>query len=382
MRTGIIYKITNLVNSKIYIGQTINSIQHRFNQHINSAMHQKGSPYLGKAIRKYGADNFTIECIEEGIPHNLLNDKEIYWIEYYHANDSNFGYNLTRGGNLSCISIPVEDELIINQLWDSGKTIGDIKEKTGHSTNTINRVLKNNTSYSISESKKRGSIKATPVCQYDLQGNFIAQYSTLFDAANAINGSYQSIGQACINKNLAYGYQWTYADDDSPGKYNLDGKKHIQKPILQIDLDGETVYQRFENASDAARYCGKKDCGSILDCCKGKRKSAYGFKWRFCDIDYYVDKKDDIPDMKLLKQKRKVICVNNGKIFNTLKEAQEYAGLASSGYIIESCKHNKATQKFDKYAGKDPITKKRLTWMYYEDYTLLDPNQISVVIKK
>lgn len=86
--------------------------------------------------------------------------------------------------------------------------------------------------------------------------------------------------------------------------------------------------------------------------------------------------------MKLLKQKRKVICVNNEKIFNTLKEAQEYAGLASSGYIIESCKHNKATQKFDKYAGKDPITKERLTWMYYEDYIILDSNQISVVTKK
>lgn len=378
MRTGIIYKITNLVNNKIYIGQTINTIQHRFNQHINSAIHQKGCPYLGNAIQKYGIDNFIIESIEENIPFDLLNDKEVYWISYYHANNPDYGYNLTRGGNYSCVSISVEDELIINKLWDSGESIGNIEEKTGHSTNTIDRVLQNNTSYSISESKKRGSIKATPVCQYDLLGNFIAQHSTLYDAANSVNGSYQNIGQACINKTLAYGYQWRHSDDNTPGKYNFDNKSHIQKPIIQMDLDGITVYQRFENASDAARYCGKNDCGSILDCCKGKRKSAYGFKWQFCDINYYVEKKDYIPDAKLLKQKRKVICINNNKIFNTLKDAQEYAGLASSGQIIESCKRNKVTQKFIKHAGKDPNTKERLTWMYYEDYLNLNLDEMII----
>ena len=382
MQTGTIYKITNLINNKKYIGQTINTISHRFNQHINDAMRKKGCPYLGKAIRKYGIDNFIVEAVEENIPYDLLNNREIYWIAYYHTNDSNYGYNLTRGGNLTCVSISVEDENYINELWDIGKSIGFISEITNHSVNTIDRVLQNNLSYSEFEARKRGSTKATPVCQYDLLGKFITQYNTLFDAANAVQGNYQCIGQACINKTVAYGYQWRHANDAPPGKININDKKHIQKPILQIDLDGNTIYQRFNNASEAARYCGKTDCGSILDCCKGKRKTAYGFKWQFCDIDYYVDKKDNIPTAKLQKQKRKVICLNNKKIFNSLKDAQEYCGLASSGQIIESCKYNKITQKFDKYAGKDPITKERLTWMYYEDYIILDPNQISVVIKK
>lgn len=364
---GTIYKITNLVNNKIYIGQTVNSINHRFNQHINSAIHFKGCPYLGKAIRKYGSENFKIDVIEDNISTNALNDREKYWIKYYKSNNTDFGYNLTRGGNLTCVAMSEEDENLINQLWDSGKTVGYIAEITLHSVNAIDRVLSKNSNYSISESLKRGSAKAISVCQYDLLGTFIKKYNTLTEAAIAVNGCYQGIGQACINKKTAYGYWWRYENELPPNKADYLNCKHVQKPIIQVDLNEEIIYQRFENATDAAKYCGKKDCSSILSCCKGKRKSAYGFRWKFCDIDFHVQKRDDIPDAKLQKQPRKVICLNNKKVFNTLKEAQEYCGLSSCGQIIYSCNNNKSMQKY-KHAGKNPVTNERLAWMYYEDY--------------
>ena len=59
MKLGKIYKITNLVNSKIYIGQTIRSLKERFRQHI----YKQGCTYLHNAILKYGKENFKIELM-------------------------------------------------------------------------------------------------------------------------------------------------------------------------------------------------------------------------------------------------------------------------------------------------------------------------------
>ena len=372
---GIIYKITNMVNNKIYIGQTTYSASHRLKQHINSAMHNSGCPYLGKAIRKYKPENFVIDTIEENIPYELLNDREIYWIEYYNSNDSNIGYNLTRGGNLNSFSISLEDEKIINDLWNSGKTIGQIYDITQHAIKTIDRVLLTNNTYSVSEAMKRSSSKAKSVCQYSLCGELLNRFDSLSDAANVVNGNYQSIGQACINKITAYGYQWRYECDDPPEKINYDNYSHIQRPVIQMSKDEKIIYQRFESANDAAKYLGKKYSGDILECCKGKRKSVYGFKWKFCDVDFQVQKIHNIPTPKLQKQPRKVICINNLIIFNTLKEAQNYCNLSSSGQITKVCEYNKSTLKFDRYAGKDSKTNERLTWMYYKDYIQLVQNE-------
>lgn len=94
-----IYKITNKVNNKIYIGQVYNkTIQDRFNRHIKeSSEHSKS--YLGRAINKYGANNFICELIDTATSLQELNQKEIYWIKYYNFTDHNIGYNLTPGGD-------------------------------------------------------------------------------------------------------------------------------------------------------------------------------------------------------------------------------------------------------------------------------------------
>lgn len=89
MITGI-YKITNNINGKIYIGQSID-IEHRWNEHQKA----KTNFYLHNAIRKYGIENFDFEIIEECEEH-LLNSREIFWIDYYDS--YNNGYNLTTGG--------------------------------------------------------------------------------------------------------------------------------------------------------------------------------------------------------------------------------------------------------------------------------------------
>ena len=85
----IIYKITNKVNGKFYIGKTTKTIEQRFQRHYHN--HKTGSTYLYKSMRKYGFKNFIIEAIEETVE---LNEREIFWISELSPH-----YNMTKGGD-------------------------------------------------------------------------------------------------------------------------------------------------------------------------------------------------------------------------------------------------------------------------------------------
>lgn len=94
----VIYKVTNLVNGKIYIGQTIdrNPIR-RWWKHCNDY-----KTLFDKVIKKYGKDNFKFEVIDSAENQDELNDKERYWISFYDCIAPN-GYNLTSGGKSYCV---------------------------------------------------------------------------------------------------------------------------------------------------------------------------------------------------------------------------------------------------------------------------------------
>lgn len=95
-----IYKITNLVNNKLYIGKAVN-VQERFNRHIKEALSSKGQDcyILHKAIYKYGADQFTVEIIDSAESLKEINEKERYWIKFYNTLDKDKGYNRALGGD-------------------------------------------------------------------------------------------------------------------------------------------------------------------------------------------------------------------------------------------------------------------------------------------
>lgn len=92
-----IYKITNKINNKIYIGKTVNNIKDRFSRHLNDAFSERLDTHLARAMRKYGSDNFIIEEIDSTDNEEELSEKEIYWIKYYDS--YNTGYNMTTGGD-------------------------------------------------------------------------------------------------------------------------------------------------------------------------------------------------------------------------------------------------------------------------------------------
>ena len=93
---GTIYRATNTVNGKMYIGQTKRKLSYRIREHINLAGKEQPRLLVHRAIQKYGSDNFIWVVLEE-CDESVLDDREIFYIEY-HNTLAPFGYNLASGG--------------------------------------------------------------------------------------------------------------------------------------------------------------------------------------------------------------------------------------------------------------------------------------------
>ena len=93
---GYIYKIENLINGKVYIGQTSRTFKERYGFNWVKNTH---NIHLKNAINKYGENNFIVnEEFDVGFSKDELDQKEIFWIDFYNATDSKYGYNVVIGG--------------------------------------------------------------------------------------------------------------------------------------------------------------------------------------------------------------------------------------------------------------------------------------------
>ena len=88
-----IYKITNDINNKVYIGQTSRDVKKRFQRHIQDAVSNRLDTYSARAIRKYGKEHFSYETIDTANSQIELNQKKHDWINYFDS--VNNGYNET-----------------------------------------------------------------------------------------------------------------------------------------------------------------------------------------------------------------------------------------------------------------------------------------------
>lgn len=132
---GSIYKITNDINDKVYIGKTLHTIEKRFREHIKDAeRREKEKRPLYSAIRKYGAEHFSVELIEKADIAELSN-REIYWISFYDAYRN--GYNATLGGEGK--TFYDYDQLVEDYL--SGSLVREVAEHFGCDTDAVKRAL-------------------------------------------------------------------------------------------------------------------------------------------------------------------------------------------------------------------------------------------------
>lgn len=136
MTTGI-YKITNQINGKMYIGQSVH-IERRWQEHCRPST----ASVISKAIKKYGVQNFTFDIIEE-CEEKDLNKRESYWINEYQSLIPN-GYNIsdvTESNHSSYVYFSKQDLYkIIDDLKNTELSLVDIANKYSVNVSTISRI--------------------------------------------------------------------------------------------------------------------------------------------------------------------------------------------------------------------------------------------------
>lgn len=204
-----IYKINNVLNDKVYIGKTLlEKPEDRWKIHCKDYKKEKNENRpLYLAMNKYGIEKFSFEVIEE-VSLDIVNDKEIYWIEYYRSFKN--GYNATIGGDGTHY---IDYDVVI----ETYKQLGQIKKVSEHMNidpGTIRRIL--NTSNIKIKSSQEIALETTGkiINMYDLQGNYIQTFKSLKEAGRFLGdiNKYAHIGDVCKGKRkTAYGYIWKFA---------------------------------------------------------------------------------------------------------------------------------------------------------------------------
>lgn len=207
---GYIYKITNDINNKKYIGLTnLNNPIDRWTKHLrdahNATLYSKRPLY--EAMHKYGVEHFHFEIIEEC---ENTAEREQYWIKklrtYIGFKDCQ-GYNATLGGDGVFKNVFEKDEEEkICQMYEQGMSCTQIANKTNHAIDTISDLLRKN-NYVIK------NFFGKTVAQYDLENNFIQTFESANAAAAFLNkkGRGSHITEVCNGKRkIAYGYKWKY----------------------------------------------------------------------------------------------------------------------------------------------------------------------------
>lgn len=131
MKLGLIYKATNLINGKIYIGKTINSLRKRMSEHKSKSFTKNDNFHFHNALRKYDLKNFKWEVLYDNIPENKIDLAEICAV---YVNDSYYeGYNSTLGGEtVSMLGHPVSEETKRKiSISNIGKNKGKLPWNTG-----------------------------------------------------------------------------------------------------------------------------------------------------------------------------------------------------------------------------------------------------------
>lgn len=293
-----IYKIENLINGKVYIGQSQN-IKRRWFMHktiintTSASLQKLWKNPLYKAFHKYGLKNFSFSVIEE-CSKEELNEKEIFYIKQYHSYIQDplcNGYNATPGGD-GGISLSIEEIELILKLWNENKSIADIRKITSFGKNTIKYYLQQYSLYDEKESclrgyKSRSDTRKISIAQYEVDGTLVNIFSSMEEIYEKLGYYQEYIHNNLINKSAtAYGYYWIYNNKNHQEQL-IEKRKIISKymPVVQFSLQGNYI-ATYATAKQAAEKLNLNN-DAICKNCNGKAKSSGGFQWKYIkDVPY------------------------------------------------------------------------------------------------
>jgi group I intron endonuclease len=226
-----IYKITNEINRKIYIGQSVDyekrKVSHKtkFLQYCKSPEnHKSGCIFLYNSFKKYGFENFTFELIEECLI-DELNNREQYWMNFYSSYEREYGYNLCKIAGSSKGTIRNESTRLKNSE-SAKKRIGDKnpfygKTHSDYSKNEMSKKRSGKKRKNISTEKwvehKIWEMSYIKILQYDIWGNFIKEWNSLSEASNVTKIKKGRISESLTeHQPTAGGFIWKYFKEEYP----------------------------------------------------------------------------------------------------------------------------------------------------------------------
>lgn len=257
---GVIYKITNKENGKVYIGQTTQGLMKRIRQHRSEAkrydeLQARGCRCLYRAMNKYGCDTFSVEIVYEAHDANDLDEAESFFIKEYGSLAPN-GYNIESGGNAGKTLSEETRKMIsdkVSILWSDPayrEHMSDIHKGIVWDEDVVRRRA---------ESTRRAFKGKTPE-----ERRAIAMRKR----AGVMAGRHYDCGKFKGS--------------------GVDGRTTEEHKILMSEKNGKRVIcletgDVYRSARHAAESIGKnKTCGTnIAGCCNGRYKSMYGYTWRW-----------------------------------------------------------------------------------------------------
>ena len=236
----LIYKVTNIINLKIYIGMTKKTLEERIKSHLDSI---NDGTYFQRALLKYGEQSFIWDVIDStATTINELKNLEKYYISMFKSHSTENGYNMTIGGDTS---------------WELGR------EK---------------------------SIKT--VSLFDINGNYIKTYQSLTEGAADKNIPLGRVSYSATRGHPTYNTRWQFGSS-SIYSHSLRPRGRI---IYQFDSSG--VYIReYENSKVAMEETGI--CATVIrSCANGLVTSSGGYFWSYDKDQCLKNKKIRTPKDK------------------------------------------------------------------------------------
>lgn len=292
MYEGYIYKVTNILNGRMYIGQTMRTIESRWQGHIKDAKNKIDDYYFHRAIRKYKEENFILEeviCISSETLSKLklkLNKLERYYINVFNTYNP-AGYNGAKGGEGASVR-PIDYYSLDKELIAEFDSMTTASEYTGLSMTSIQENCIGSSSgtrcgffrYHGDPLNKYETLYrfngAIQINKFDIDGNFIKSYKSCSEISKEYGVS-QRVSLRWKNNHVLVDDIYVFFLDTEEFDYNKITLPYISK-IDVFDSNGNFV-KTFKSQSEAGRELNI-DPSAISKCCLGKIKQVCGFTFK------------------------------------------------------------------------------------------------------
>lgn len=378
-----VYEITNLINGKKYIGKRSCDCSVEEDRYMGSGK------YIKRALKKYGKENFTKTILEVCESEEEAFLKEMHYIKLVEAWKNPMYYNISSGGDggFGNFAGKSDEELL---MWR--KKMSESRKGRTITKEWMEKVIKtrkekgigcgkNNPMYGV---KGKDNVNSKAVVMLSLDGEFIREFDSMQLAKEFIKiKSASAISNACIGTQLtAHGYRWLFKNkyeelllnnglDKLNQEFNerrmLDKKigkpynsKKNNKKVLQLNAKTLEPIQLFCSCRAASESLGIL-AKSIRRCCLHGSNTAGGYAFIY-EAEFNSISKEDLKELyrhkykkpsksSYAKNKKKVICLTTGDIFDGIVDAVDFFNLCKGAKIAAACKGERKT------VGKHPETK-------------------------